>query len=194
MITIIDYNASNIGSLKNAIGHLGFECSVTSDPNKIKNAKKIIFPGQGRAGSAMRELKRRSINTIIKNINVPFLGICLGMQLLADYSEEDETECLSIIPGKVNKFAGRLKVPHIGWNSVQIKTKSPLLNDLKNNEYFYFVHSYYFQSPEQDILGLTDYGIRFPSIIQKNNFYAVQFHPEKSGKAGLRLLHNFCVL
>lgn len=194
MITIIDYNAGNIGSLRNAIEHLGFECSITSDPSKIKKATKVIFPGQGRAGSAMRELKKRNMDTIIKNINVPFLGICLGMQLLSDYSAEDQMRCLSIIPGETNKFADKLKVPHIGWNSIQIKMKSPLLNGLKDNEYFYFVHSYYFQAPKQNILGLTDYGIRFPSIIQKDNFYAVQFHPEKSGKVGLKLLYNFCVL
>lgn len=193
MITIIDYKAGNVGSLKNAIESLGFACQISSDPNEISKAKKIIFPGQGRAGNAMKELKKRGIDKIIKNINVPFLGICLGMQMLSDYSEEDKTKCLSIIPSRVIKFDNSLKIPQIGWNKVKIKS-SPLLKGIKDNEYFYFVHSYYFLAPSKYVIGTTDYGIKFASVVQKNNFYGVQFHPEKSDKAGLKLLNNFCLL
>jgi len=194
MITIIDYKAGNVGSLKNAIESLGFSCQITSDPQKIGRAEKIIFPGQGRAGSAMKELRKRGIDKIIKKIKAPFLGICLGMQLLADYSVEDKTRGLAIIPGDVFKFGNGLRVPQIGWNSVRIKNNPPLFRGINNNEYFYFIHSYYFAAPEQYVVGRTDYGIGFVSALQKDNYYAVQFHPEKSGEAGLKLLRNFCLL
>lgn len=193
MITIIDYGAGNIGSLKNALTSLGFDCLVTSDPKIIAKADKIIFPGQGRAGSAIKELKKRGLDKIIKKINVPFLGICLGMQILADYSEEDNTNCLGIIPGEVKKFSNSLKIPQIGWNKIKISRVSRLLKGIKDSEYFYFVNSY-FLCLNNYTIAETSYGLNFSAVIQKDNFYGVQFHPEKSGKIGLKILNNFCKL
>ncbi|OGH94570.1 MAG: imidazole glycerol phosphate synthase, glutamine amidotransferase subunit [Candidatus Magasanikbacteria bacterium RIFOXYD2_FULL_41_14] len=194
MIVIIDYKSGNVGSLQNAILGLGYDCEISSDPGKIKKANKIIFPGQGRAKSARRELKKSGIDKIIKSTRVPFLGICLGMQLLADFSAEDNVSCLSVIPGNVFKLPAGLKVPQIGWNRVRFSRSSPLLTGINNNEFFYFAHSYYFQASAQYVLATTDYGVEFPAVISRDNFYSVQFHPEKSGLAGLKLLNNFCAI
>lgn len=193
MIVVIDYKSGgNTASVKNAVERLGFSCVVSSDPNKIKSADKVIFPGQGRAGSAMRELREKGIDQLIPKLTQPFLGICLGMQLLSEYSAEDETKCLSIIRGECRKFSGDLPVPHLGWNQVQIVQPAPMLEGIRSGEYFYFAHSYYFDASPKKVLGKTAYGVDFPSIVQRNNFFATQFHLEKSGEAGLRLLRNFC--
>ncbi|MBU1992474.1 imidazole glycerol phosphate synthase subunit HisH, partial [Patescibacteria group bacterium] len=123
---------------------------------------------------------------------IPFLGICLGLQLLADFSHEDNTKCFGIIPGEVKRFPEFVKIPQIGWNKVSFMGKPPLLEGIPDKNYFYFVNSFYFDTPEDFILGQTNYGVVFPSIVQKNNFYATQFHPEKSGEIGFKLLRNFC--
>ena len=194
MITIINYNAGNIASVKYALERLGCEYKITSDVDEIKNAEKIIFPGVGRALQAMNELKKLGLVDVIKNIKVPFLGICLGLQLFAEFSEEDDTQCLGIIEGRVKRFSNNVKIPQIGWNQVDFTKLSPLTDGILNKSYFYFVNSYYFDTPDEYIIGKTDYGISFPSIIQKNNFYATQFHPEKSGEVGEILLSNFIKL
>ncbi len=191
MIAIIDYNAGNIGSVKNALKRSGIDCVVTSDAGEILSAKGVIFPGQGRAGSAMNALKKKEIHSVIPKITAPFLGICLGMHLLAEVSEEDETGCLSIIPGKCRKLPSDFKIPHIGWNRAGFIQDSPLAKGIKSGDYFYFVHSYYFDALPESVVWKTSYGIDFPSFVQKNNFFAVQFHPEKSGKNGLQFLKNF---
>ncbi len=191
MIAIIDYKAGNTGSVQNALDRLGVDSIITADPAKIKQAKGVIFPGQGRAGPAMQQLKRTGLDKLIPNLKQPFLGICLGMQLLADTSEEDSTACLGIVPGICRKFPATLKTPQLGWNRVNFTQASLLAANIKDGEYFYFVNSYYFDS-EDAVAGTTAYGFDFPSFVQKDNFFAVQFHPEKSGEAGEQLLRNFC--
>ncbi len=194
MIAVINYHAGNIASITNALRKLKVDFVVTDDPKKIKQADKIIFPGVGRAGAAMRELKKRKLNKILPKIKVPFLGICLGMQLLFDYSEEDNTNCLKIIPGAVKKFTDEVKIPHLGWNKVEIKKSSLLWKNITTNDYFYFIHSFYCAPKNKVVIASTNYGGQFAAAVQKNNFYGVQFHPEKSSKTGLKLLRNFCNL
>ena len=194
MIAIIDYKAGNIASVKNALERLGKVCIVTSDPKEILSANGVLFPGQGRAGAAMAELRKTGIDTIIPRITAPFLGVCLGMQLLSEYSEEDKTTCLGIFKGTCRKFPPTLKAPHLGWNSVEWTRESPLTVGTQDGAYFYFVHSYYVDASGAQSIGRTRYGFDFPAIMQKDNFFAVQFHPEKSGIQGLRLLNNFCEL
>jgi glutamine amidotransferase len=194
MIAIIDYKAGNIASVKNALERLGQSCVITSKSEEILSADGVIFPGQGRAGAAMLELQKNGIDKIIPQIAKPFLGICLGMQLLSSTSEEDGTKCFEIFQGVCRKFSPTLKIPHLGWNKVELTLKSPLTANIQNGSYFYFVHSYYVDGLEAQIVGKTSYGFDFASIMQKDNFFAVQFHPEKSGEQGLRLLNNFCEL
>lgn len=192
MIAIIDYKSGNTGSVKNALDRLGVGSIITSDAGKIKAAKGVIFPGQGRAGPAMRELKLAGLDKLIPCLKQPFLGICLGMQLLAEASEEDDASCLGIVPGICRKFPETLKVPQLGWNQVYMDKMSPLAEGIGSGQYFYFVNSYYFDADEAFVAGTTAYGFDFPSFVQKDNFFAVQFHPEKSGGPGARLLRNFC--
>ncbi|MBU4481345.1 imidazole glycerol phosphate synthase subunit HisH [Patescibacteria group bacterium] len=194
MIALIDYKAGNIGSVKNALERLRFDWVVASRPEEILSAEGVIFPGQGRAGAAMKELKKRGVAAIISKIKKPFLGICLGMQLLGRYSEEDKTKCIGIFKGKCRKFPPTFKIPHIGWNKVELNQGSSLTAGIPDGSYFYFAHSYYVDAAEVKIIGKTSYGFDFPSIMQKDNFFAVQFHPEKSGEAGMKLLNNFCKL
>jgi cyclase len=176
MIAIIDYKAGNIASLVAAIQRLGYECVVTSDPAVIRAADKVIFPGQGRAKPAMAELQRTGLDNIIPTLTQPFLGICLGMQLLLERSEEDDTTCLGVIPGQVVRFQTDQPVPQMGWN-----------------DGYYFVHSYYVQTTARYTLYKHQYGgIWFASMIAKDNFFGLQFHPEKSSQTGLRLLKQFC--
>ncbi len=194
MLTIIDYGAGNIRSVANIIEHLGFTFQITNKKADIENAEKLIFPGQGAADSSMANLKDLDLIETIQNTKTPFLGICLGMQLLFDFSEEGDTKCLSIIPGKIKKFPNKegFKIPQIGWNTVEIKKESALLKDIKDNSYVYFAHSYYCEPKEAAYtLGETDYIFPFTSAIQKDNFYGAQFHPEKSGDAGMQILKNF---
>jgi len=193
MITIIDYNSGNIASVCNALEKLGVEFKLSSNPDDVANAEKVIFPGVGRASYAMDQLKERGLFDAIKNCKAPFLGICLGLQLLAEFSEEDNTDCLSIIPGNVKKFGEGLRVPEMGWNRVFSSKPSPLFKGIDDGSYFYFVNSYYFDEDEFAV-GKTSYGCDFVSVLQRDNFYATQFHPEKSGEVGLKLLSNFCEL
>ncbi len=194
MITIIDYNSGNIASVWNALEKIGQEAVVSSDPAVIAEAEKVIFPGVGRAGFAMEQLRKQDLVEVIRDLEVPFLGICMGLQLLTDFSEEDDTECLSIIPGEIKKFDEGLSVPQIGWNRVEFVKDSPLFRSVESGSYVYFVNSFYFDGPAEYVLGKTEYGKSFGSVLQKENFYATQFHPEKSGETGLKLLRNFCEL
>lgn len=179
MIAIVDYNAGNTESVANALTRLGMEYRITSDPGVVARADKIIFPGVGSAGAAMKELKKRGLDQVLKKARQPVLGICLGLQLMADRSDEGDVKCLGIIPGVVKRFSDDLKVPQIGWNRV-------------GKDYFYFVHSYYLPVGPYTV-GVATYGVPFSAIIRKDNFYATQFHPEKSGEAGFKLLRNFCM-
>lgn len=194
MITIIDYNSGNIASVKNALTKLGFDYEVSCDPLVISKSEKVIFPGVGRASYAMKQLAKSGLIKTTKSLKVPFLGICLGLQLLSEFSEEGDTTCLGVIPGQVKKFPNSVKIPQIGWNKVSTQADTAILANIPDDSYFYFVNSYYFDCASQYALAETSYGLQFPSIIQKDNFYATQFHPEKSGEIGLKLLDNFCKL
>ena len=193
-IAIIDYGASNLQSVANALTTLGKPFEIINDPTKLTDFNKVILPGVGAAGPAMEKLTKSGFAEVLPKLKVPTLGVCLGLQLFADFSKEGKTKCLSIIPGTVKKFQTELKVPHIGWNKVELIKESPLTKNIPNNSFFYFVHSYYLETESEFVLGQTAYEINFPAIIQKDNFYAVQFHPEKSGEWGLKLLANFCDL
>jgi len=192
MIAIVQYNAGNIQSVKNAVERLGFSCVVTDDEMILKSAEKIIFPGVGEASSAMKYLKERKLDVIIKNLKQPVLGICLGQQLMCNFSEEGNTECLGIFDVNVKKFEAKEKVPHMGWNNLS-NTKSELFNGISSEEDFYFVHGYYAEIGE-NTTSICDYINPFSASMQKDNFYATQFHPEKSSKIGEQLLLNFLQL
>ncbi|MDP4263232.1 MAG: imidazole glycerol phosphate synthase subunit HisH [Bacteroidota bacterium] len=194
-IVIIKYNAGNIRSVLFALERIGLEAVVTDDAEQIRRADRVIFPGVGEASSAMLYLKERKLDKVIKDLQQPVLGICLGMQLLCKYSEENDTACLGVFDVNVKKFsAGNtgLKIPQIGWNKVEV-VAHPLFKDIAEGSYCYFVHSYYAElSPET--AATTEYGIKFSSALQKDNFYGVQFHTEKSAKAGETILKNFIEL
>ncbi len=189
-VVLIDYGAGNIQSVRFALNRLGVEPALSSDPEAIRSADKVIFPGVGEAGSAMRHLRKSNLENIIPQLTQPFLGICLGMQLMCDRSEEGDTTCLGIIPGTVQKFIPENgeKVPHMGWNSIR-NGEGTLFQDL-DGAHFYFVHSYYV--PENEFtIALTDYVLPFSAGIRKDNFYACQFHPEKSGLSGSAMIEKF---
>ncbi|WP_396195459.1 imidazole glycerol phosphate synthase subunit HisH [Flavobacterium sp.] len=192
MIAIVKYNAGNITSVKNALERLGYSCVVTDDKNLLQQAEKVIFPGVGEASSAMNYLKEKGLDEVIKNLKQPVLGICLGQQLLCTFSEEGNTECLGIFDVKVKKFEPRLKVPHMGWNTLEVQN-SELYNGILSEENFYFVHSYYAEVCT-DTSAVCDYILPFSASMQKDNFYATQFHPEKSSRVGEQLLLNFLKL
>lgn len=191
-LAIIKYNAGNIQSVINALERLGVEAEVTDDIETIQNASKVIFPGVGEASSAMRSLKERDLDQVIRDLKQPVLGICVGMQLLCDYSEENDTPCLGIVPVPVKKFpAGKLKlkVPQMGWNTIY-DLKSDLFRDIKEESYIYNVHSYYAADSEYTI-ARCQYGIEYAAAVQKDNFYGVQFHTEKSAETGDQIIKNF---
>ena len=194
MIAIIDYGAGNIKSVKNALDYIKIENKITSNPDEILEADKIIFPGVGNF-SIIRSINQETIKAIKKVIKEKyFLGICLGLQLLFEKSEEaEDVKGLSIFKGDVKKF-NKLKVPQIGWNQINIRRESPLLKGIKDNSFFYFVHSYYVCPEEKITLTTTHYGVDFVSSIASDNIFGVQFHPEKSGILGLKLLKNFAQL
>ena len=192
MIAIVKYNAGNIRSVKNALDRLGVESVITDDPETLRNAEKVIFPGVGEAGTAMDYLKERGLDKVLINLEQPFLGICLGMQLMCTYSEEKDTQCLGIFEERVKKFPPKGLVPHMGWNDF-IETKGALFEDIGNDENMYFVHSYYVEVGDHTV-GKTDYLIPFTSALEKDNFYGVQFHPEKSADTGKKLIENFLKL
>ena len=196
MIAIIDYGINNLDSVKNAFDRLEVDSIVTSDFNIISRANALILPGVGTAIEGMRNLKKLRIDKLLTSEvrnGKPLLGICLGMQLLMDWSEEGNVDCLGLIDGTVEKFTNKLKVPQIGWNNVKISNfELPITNQIAQNSYFYFVHSYYCIPTDANIsLGITSYGLDYCSIFAKNNIVCVQFHPEKSGKVGFQLLRNF---
>ncbi len=188
-ITIIDYNAGNVQSVLFALKRLGIEGDLTSDVETIQKADKVIFPGVGEASTTMNCLRERNLDKLIPSLKQPVLGICLGMQLLCDYSEENDTTCLGVIPQKVVKFEPKLKVPHVGWNTI-FDLKSPIFDASLEQQYTYFVHSYYVELGEYTT-ATTDYITPFSSGLQKDNFYATQFHPEKSGTVGAKIIENF---
>lgn len=192
MIAIIKYNAGNITSVKNAVERLGHKCTVTDNATEILCAEKVIFPGVGEASSAMKYLKERNLDSVIKLLQQPVLGVCLGLQLLCNHSEEGNTDCLGIFDTAVKKFPPTNIVPHIGWNNLRV-TKSPLFSGFGDDDTVYFVHSYYAEICPQTIAE-CNYIVPFSAAMRNNNFFATQFHPEKSGSVGERILKNFLKL
>lgn len=193
-LAIIKYNAGNIQSVLNALERLRVTAEVTDDAGKISTADKIIFPGVGEASTAMKSLKQNNLDAVIKGLKQPVLGICVGMQLLCEHSEENETECLSIVPVRVKKFSPGhgLKVPQMGWNTIY-DLKSGLFENINESSYIYNVHSYYAEDSEYTI-AKCEYGIEYAAAIRKDNFYGVQFHTEKSAGTGDKIIQNFLKL
>ena len=191
-IVIINYGAGNIKSIQFALQRLGFTAKLSNSIQEIKAADKIIFPGVGEASSAMKMLKASGLERLIPTLKQPVLGICLGMQLMCTHSEERNTKGLGIFDSRVKKFTTKLKVPQIGWNQIS-RLKSDLFTGISENEYMYLVHSYYVPVCK-DTIAVTEYGLQYSSALQKDNFYGVQFHPEKSSTAGEQILFNFLTL
>ena len=191
-IVIIDYGAGNIQSLKFALQRHGYQGILSHDPKEISSADKVIFPGVGEAGTAMGKLMDTGLDLLIPELSQPVLGICLGMQLMCERSEEGNTTGLGIFGVEVRKFENTLKVPQIGWNQIS-GLQSPIFEGVKENDFIYMVHSYYAPLCSETI-ARTEYGIEYSSGLQKDNFYGLQFHPEKSGKTGERILENFLKL
>ena len=204
MIAIIDYKAGNLRSVERALKKLGFDCRITLDREEILASERVIFPGVGAAGKAMADLRHLDLGGVLKQAfenGKPFLGICIGAQIILERSEEDRVNCLGLIPGEAKAFPvplksgdnERLKIPHMGWNGLRLIKRHPVLTGIKREDEFYFVHSYYLMpAADTDVIGTTEYGIRFPSIIGNRNLIAMQFHLEKSGPPGLKILKNFC--
>ncbi len=191
-LVIINYGAGNIKSIQFAFKRLGVDAVLSNNPEEILAADKIIFPGVGEASSAMQMLKESGLDVLIPQLKQPVLGICLGMQLLCNYTEEGNTKGLGIFNTHVKRFTNEVKVPQMGWNVIK-ELKSDLFKGLKENEYMYLVHSYYAEHCAETI-ATTDYGINYASALLHNNFYGVQFHPEKSSLAGEKILKNFLEL
>jgi glutamine amidotransferase len=204
MIAILDYEAGNLTSVQRALDFLGEESIITNNPDRVCGADRVIFPGVGAAGRAMSDLKKLKLDQALRKAlkdGKPILGICIGTQIIMEWSEENSTPCLGFIRGKVRRFPGdmtdsdgrKLKVPHMGWNGIRLKGEHPVFKGIEPETEFYFVHSYY-PDPEEpeEILGETEYGMKFASILRKENLLAVQFHLEKSGGPGLKILANFC--
>ena len=199
MIVIIDYDAGNLRSVQRACEKVGIMSEVSSDPERVLSAEKIIFPGVGSAESAVETLKKRGLDNAIVDffqVGKPILGICLGLQILLDHTEEGNKKCLGMVSGACErfKFSDRsLKIPHIGWNDIQINFKHPVIEKINNGDQFYFVHSYYAKLiHEEEIVSYTEYGnMKFCSVLAKDNLFATQFHLEKSGELGLKILKSF---
>ena len=192
MVAIIDYDAGNVRSLQFALERLGVESVLTADPQVIKVAEKVIFPGQGAAGSAMEKLQQTGLDQLIPTLQQPVLGICLGMQLLCDATQEGDVKGLGIVSGKVIRFSDHVKVPQMGWNTIS-KLQTTLFKGIKEEDFMYLVHSYYVPLLPETI-AQSDYDGAYSVALQKDNFYGVQFHPEKSSTAGSQLLQNFLAL
>ncbi|MCY1723393.1 imidazole glycerol phosphate synthase subunit HisH [Prolixibacteraceae bacterium Z1-6] len=194
-IVIIKYNAGNIESVNNALHRLGVNAEITADPEKIRKADKVIFPGVGEASTTMAYLRENKLDELIVSLKQPVLGICLGLQLMCSHSEENNTKCLGIFDEKVKRFVPApgeeyiTKVPHMGWNAIK-DLKSEIFNTELENQYVYFVHSYYAEKSEHTI-ATCDYIVPFSAALHRDNFYATQFHPEKSGSIGAKILENF---
>ncbi len=201
MIAIIDYDAGNLKSVEKALAHIGEESVITGDFQTIRSADKVILPGVGSFGDAMAMLKRKELDKVIREVTekgTPFLGICLGLQLLFESSEESPgVEGLGILPGIILRIPDRegLKIPHIGWNSLDLVNDGRLFRGLGPEPYVYFVHSYYLHAEEPDIVKASaSYGVQIHASVEKGNIFACQFHPEKSGTTGIQILKNFCAL
>ena len=188
-VVIIKYNAGNVQSLEFALNRLGIDPLVTDDHEEIQQADKIIFPGQGEAHSAMNYLKDKKLDRVLTQLRQPVLGICLGMQLMCSHTEENDTTCLGIMDAKVKRFEGSFKIPHMGWNNIT-QLSGVLFAEIKEQDYLYFAHSYYVNICEQT-MAQAKYGNNFSVALQKNNFYAIQPHPEKSADCGIQILDNF---
>ena len=193
MIAIIKYNAGNIRSVQNTLNRLGYESIITDNPTEIQQADKVIFPGVGEASSAMAYLKERKLDELLVSLTQPVLGICLGLQLMCTSSEEGNTTCLGIFDTVTKQFPPLMKVPHMGWNNFSEIKSSKIVENLAINEDVYYVHGYYAEVCENTI-ATCDYIKPFSSIMQKDNFYSMQFHPEKSASIGEKLLKNFLEL
>ncbi|MDR3264345.1 MAG: imidazole glycerol phosphate synthase subunit HisH [Clostridiales bacterium] len=200
MITIVDYNAGNLTSVRRALDYLGIQCRVSGEAADIISAERIIFPGVGNAQSAMENLNKTGIAAALKTAvasGTPFLGICLGMQIMMSHSDEGDVKCLDFFDGNVvllKPSDRRLKIPHMGWDSLKYKKKHKLFDGIDPKSEFYFVHSYYANPTDfKDVIALSEHGIDFAAVIGKGNMFACQFHPEKSGEAGLKILKNFSV-
>ena len=191
-LVIIDYGAGNIKSIQFAFKRLGVDAVLTNNVEEIQNADKVIFPGVGEASSAMNKLRESGLDKVIPTLTQPVLGICLGMQLMCTSSEEGNTEGLGIFDVEIKRFSNELKVPQMGWNTIS-NLKSDLFKGIKENEYMYLVHSYFAENCKYAI-AVTDYGINYATALHKDNFYGTQFHPEKSGVEGEKILKNFLEL
>lgn len=191
-LKIVNYGAGNIKSIQFAFQRLGVEAVLSDNPDDIINADKVIFPGVGEASSAMKMLKESGLDELIPQLKQPVLGICLGMQLMCNHTEEGNIKGLDIFNTEVKRFSNNVKVPQMGWNTVK-NLKSDLFKDITEGDYMYLVHSYYAENCGQNI-ATSDYEIEYASALQKDNFYGVQFHPEKSSKTGEQLLKNFLAL
>jgi len=198
MIAIIDYEGGNLTSVLRAVRHIGFDGEITRDPDTIDRAERLIFPGVGAAGASMEVLRQTGLVEVVRKQTIekrkPFLAICIGIQILFEYSEENETECLGLLAGEVKRFPeSNLKIPQIGWNQVYQVRPHPVLEGIPDGSEFYFVNSYYSIPADPGVvIGETEYGIRFTSAVAQDNLIATQFHLEKSGPVGLRMLKNFC--
>ena len=194
-IAIVNYQAGNLRSVQKALEKVGAEAFVTSNPDDILTAEGVVFPGQGACDSSMQNLRSRQLDTTIKEAisnGKPFLGVCLGMQLLLQNSDEGDESCLGILNGNVRELPSTVKRPHMGWNQVQILNNDLLFRDIPQESFFYFVHSFYADPMQNEVVsGVTDYGIEFCSALTFDNVNAVQFHPEKSGLVGLKIYDNF---
>jgi glutamine amidotransferase len=194
-LVLVDYGAGNMRSVVKAFAHLGYAPHVTADPADVAEARALVLPGVGAAGQIMRSLRELELDEAIRDYigsGRPYLGVCMGMQVLMDWSDEDGGQpCLGIFPGKVQRLDVPLKVPHMGWNAVCQRIAHPMWNGIPDESYFYFVHSYVVGAAEEIQAGLTEYGVRFPSALARDNVFGTQFHPEKSGNVGLRLYENF---
>ncbi|WP_353778258.1 imidazole glycerol phosphate synthase subunit HisH [Winogradskyella sp. 3972H.M.0a.05] len=188
-VTIINYGAGNIKSIQFAFHRLGIEAKLSDDSEEIQNSDRVIFPGVGQASSAMTKLKQSGLDTLIPNLKQPVLGICLGMQLMCNHTEEGNTKGLGIFDVNVKRFSNTVKVPQMGWNTIG-SLKSQLFKNIEDESYMYLVHSFYAESCSS-MIAATNYEREYASALQNNNFYGVQFHPEKSGKVGTQILKNF---
>ena len=192
-IAIVKYNAGNIKSVTYALNRLGIEPVITDNPEQLQQADKVIFPGVGEASTAMNYLRQRNLDALLPTLKQPVLGICLGLQLMCRHSEEGNVDCLNIFPLEVKRFQQAPKVPHMGWNTLTAKEQHPLFQKLDEASYLYYVHSFYAELGTET-MATTTYGEKFSAVLHKNNFYAIQAHPEKSGKDGEQMLKNFLSL